>query len=201
MYSLEGPSSWELITLRVRNAELTREFYQDLFGLVDAPADEPGVAVALQGAEAGAGGFLLRLLESAGGDEPELWLSVEVGSVTEVLDLYLLAIMIGARATLPRKRGERWNTVVLDPDGNHISIWTPVPRDSEPAERGAGRRSPRWEWERSNRPGYDAGRERSRAAGDEPESQRSAGEPGEERRGGGDRQGTGEERDHTTRVP
>jgi len=150
-------TSQQLITLRVRDPERARAFYQDLFGLT--PEGENG-EVTLKSPDDGEG-FALRLLPRQEGDAPDLWLSIEVQSVTEVLDLYLLAIMIGAQASLPRKRAERWHTVITDPDGHHISIWTTVSREAEAAPP---RRSPRWEWDRAQRPGYDAGRE-SRQAG------------------------------------
>jgi hypothetical protein len=154
-------SGKEVITLRAVDTDRSRGFYQDLFGLVaqDGAADE-GLVLSMP---PGSGEtFGLRLVPRGDGGGPdELWLSVEVQSITEVLDLYLLAIMIGAHATLPRKRADRWNTVVTDPDGHHISIWTSVPRDA--GGRAPVRRSPRWEWERAQRPGYSAGEERSRA--------------------------------------
>jgi len=146
-------TSQQLITLRVTNLDRSRAFYQDLFGLVTEDAGE-GDGGTLRSPDESAG-FSLRLQPRQEGDGPDLWLSVEVQSVTEVLDLYLLAIMIGAKAALPRKRGERWHTVITDPDGHHISIWTSVPRESEAL---LARRSPRWEWDRAQRPGHDAGR-------------------------------------------
>jgi catechol 2,3-dioxygenase-like lactoylglutathione lyase family enzyme len=149
-------TSQQLITLRVTDPERARGFYQDLFGLT---LDDEGEAT-LRSPDDGEG-FALRLEAREPGDSPDLWLSVEVQSVTEVLDLYLLAIMIGAQASLPRKRAERWHTVITDPDGHHISIWTTVPREKEQAP---SRRSPRWEWDRAQRPGYDAGRESRRTS-------------------------------------
>ncbi|MEX2219135.1 MAG: VOC family protein [Phycisphaerales bacterium] len=164
------------ITLRVSDAERSRAFYQDLFGLVPgepggrllrSPDEQEGMELSLEP----------RGDDGAGAD---LWLSVQVQGVTEVLDLYLLAIMIGAHASLPRKRGDRWNTVVTDPDGHKISIWTLVPRQWGERERVPGRRSPRWEWERSQRPGYDAGRARESVGGrSRCDPERSERRPGE----------------------
>ena len=157
MYALEGTSGRETIMLRVADPQRSRGFYQDLFGLAPGTGtDAESAGGEVLSIPDGAGeGFALSLIPAdRATDQPGMWLSVEVQSVTEVLDLYLLAIMIGAHATLPRKRAERWNTVVTDPDGNRISIWTRVPKDPEPHRR---HRSPRWEWERAQRPGYEAG--------------------------------------------
>src|SRR3954470_17932022 len=156
MYALEGTSRHETITLRVVDPERSTQFYKDLFGLGGEEAPEvAGEGRVLTIPDGGGDALALRLAPATvRTNEPEVWLSVEVQSVTEVLDLYLLAIMIGAHATLPRRRAERWNTVVTDPDGHRISIWTAVPREPEPHRR---HRSPRWEWERAQRPGYEAG--------------------------------------------
>jgi catechol 2,3-dioxygenase-like lactoylglutathione lyase family enzyme len=153
MYALEGTSGRETITLRVTDPLRSRGFYQDLFGLAPGRAEAEGPDQVLTIPDGAGDGLSLKLVPGERGHQPDVWLSVEVQSVTEVLDLYLLAIMIGAHATLPRKRAERWNTVVTDPDGNRISIWTTVPKDTGARPH----RSPRWEWERAQRPGYDAG--------------------------------------------
>jgi catechol 2,3-dioxygenase-like lactoylglutathione lyase family enzyme len=143
------------ITIRVSDPDRARAFYQDLFGLqTDAESSwDDQVLVSPQGAPEA---FQLRLVTGERtGPSGDIWLSMQVGSITEVLDLYLLAIMIGGRATLPRKRGDRWNTVITDPDGHHVSVWTNVPAEATAPQH--ARRSPRWEWERAQRPGYEAG--------------------------------------------
>jgi catechol 2,3-dioxygenase-like lactoylglutathione lyase family enzyme len=136
----------------VSDPDRSRAFYQDLFGLTAerTPWDDEVLSSPDEGGE----GFALRLVAAWDGKpDAEAWLSVEVQTVTEVLDLYLLGVMIGASATLPRRRGERWSTVIADPDGNHITIWTRVPGDlSGPPLRC----SPRWEWDRARPPGFDA---------------------------------------------
>jgi catechol 2,3-dioxygenase-like lactoylglutathione lyase family enzyme len=154
MYAVDQTSGRDEVLIRVKDLDRSRAFYQDLFGLraEAAPQDER----ALASPDDGPAGFLLRLVPGEReGSSGDLWLSVQVQSIAEVLDLYLLAIMIGAHATLPRKRAERWNTVITDPDGHHVSIWAAVPRESKREQ--PLRRSPRWEWERAQRPGYEAG--------------------------------------------
>ena len=161
MYSEELPPA-EAVTLRVDDLRRTRRFYQDLLGLV---ASESGDRVTLESAEEGSGQAPLVLIERSGGElDDASWVSVQVDAVSDVLDLYLLATMLGAKASLPRRRGERWNTVVQDPDGHRLSIWTAVPpegrtepgRDEPAGDRGgysrtrAGR-SPRWVWEERER--------------------------------------------------
>jgi predicted enzyme related to lactoylglutathione lyase len=144
MYAIdEELSGKETVTLHVADLSRSHEFYQDLFGLVmheraspaahrlmESPGDELGVSIELS--------------PRAGVEAGPMWLSVEVTSVSEVLDLYLLAIMIGAKAMLPRKRGARWMSVITDPDGNRIAVWTKVDQDSH-VEADA-LRPHRWEW-------------------------------------------------------
>jgi catechol 2,3-dioxygenase-like lactoylglutathione lyase family enzyme len=161
MYSAEELVPAEAVTLRVENPGRSRRFYQDLLGLVCGEPVEPGAPVRLRHPEPGSmQGPVVLVARRLGEPAEPSWLSVEVDAVGDVLDLYLLATMLGARASLPRRRGERWNTVVQDPDGNRLSIWTAVPPDA-----GAGRgrdedegfsrtragRSPRWLWEESER--------------------------------------------------
>jgi hypothetical protein len=132
-----------------------------------------------------AGQSLLALVEREHGESDEaLWLAVQVDEVSDVLDLYLLATMLGARASLPRRRGGRWTTVVLDPDGNRLSIWTAVPsgapRGGEGAEGNEGfsrtraARSPRWAWESRERAPLRHGRARETETAARPADGREA---------------------------
>jgi predicted enzyme related to lactoylglutathione lyase len=144
MYAIEEELKGQnRVTLDVADPARSHEFYQDLFGLVlrepgsssqrmlVAPATEPDVAIVLR-------------QRHTDGPGP-VWLSVEVGSVSEVLDLYLLGIMMGAKAHLPRKRGPRWTTVITDPDGHRICVWTRVAADEAQGASGS-LRPVRWEW-------------------------------------------------------
>lgn len=143
MYAIEEDTkSQETVTLHVSDPARSHEFYQDLFGLIMRETTTPGAQRLLETPGDQRGVSLL--LRRAGESEGPLWLSVEVASVGEVLDLYLLAIMMGAKALLPRKRGQRWNTVVTDPDGNRISVWTKVNDEAEQPETAL--RPQRWEW-------------------------------------------------------
>jgi catechol 2,3-dioxygenase-like lactoylglutathione lyase family enzyme len=164
MYSEELVPA-EIVTLRVEDLRRSRRFYQDLLGLVATEPADQGAGVRLEHAVAGSLEAPLLLVPRVSGEGGEAsWLSVQVDAVGDVLDLYLLATMLGARASLPRRRGERWNTVVQDPDGNRLSIWTAVPPETaagpgredqgeerEGFSRTAAERSPRWVWEESER--------------------------------------------------
>lgn len=159
MYALELENP-DAITLYVSDVERSRRFYQELLGLAMESEDQE-----LEPPPSGAGPGVsdlrleLRRQEVDGAAPHSLWLSVEVDTVTDVLDLYLLAIILGSRAILPRKRGERWSTVVTDPDGHRVSIWTHVPREAPGREAGVthARRSPRLDWDMAHRRGSDAG--------------------------------------------
>lgn len=145
MYAIEEESSSTTVTLHVSDPARTQEFYQDLFGLI---LQEHGGAQRdriLQPACGHSGTVIIlrKRTQSTGGP---VWLSVEVNSVSEVLDLYLLAIMMGAKAMLPRKRGERWATVITDPDQNRVSIWTRVNDDHPESSTSDAMRLQRWEW-------------------------------------------------------
>jgi catechol 2,3-dioxygenase-like lactoylglutathione lyase family enzyme len=152
MYAIELDNR-DTITLQVSDVERSRRFYGDLLGL-SAHRQSEGDAF-LRGINSDATNLELHLHRREGAPD-SFWLSVQVDSVTDVLDLYLLAIILGSKALLPRKRGDRWNTVVTDPDGHRVSIWTHVPREA-PGRDAAGPahagRSPRLEWELSHRPG------------------------------------------------
>ncbi len=136
MYAIELENP-DAITLVVSDVDRSRRFYQDLLGLT-AGSDTAAGSV-LGGLNSGSSDLRLELRKQARGElvTSSMWLSVEVDSVGDVLDLYLLAIILGSKATLPRKRSDRWNTVVTDPDGHRISIWTHVPADTPGRDAGA----------------------------------------------------------------
>jgi catechol 2,3-dioxygenase-like lactoylglutathione lyase family enzyme len=147
MYAIdEEMSGREAVTLKVADPVRSHEFYQDLFGLV-LHEESPASGRRLMESP-GCQSDLAIILRQRAVDEPSpMWLSVEVASVSEVLDTYLLAILMGAKALLPRKRGARWNTVITDPDGNQISVWTRV--DDE-AVAAPAMRPQRWQWRLSS---------------------------------------------------
>lgn len=162
MYALDLENS-DAITLYVGDVERSRRFYQDLLGL--SGEQEESQEAVLRGLTSESSDLQLRLRARTSQEEgsSSLWLSVEVDTVTDVLDLYLLAIILGSRAILPRKRGERWNTVVTDPDGHRVSIWTRVPRDLPGRDANVpthARRSPRLQWEMAHRHGAGASEHR-----------------------------------------
>jgi catechol 2,3-dioxygenase-like lactoylglutathione lyase family enzyme len=132
--------------LRVSSLRRSGEFYADLLGLA-AASPEDGILRMRGPGEDGA--TLLLKERAAGHDAPDLCLSIEVDSLADVLDLYLLAAMLGARALLPRRRGDLWKTVITDPDGYRISVWARVPAQAptEAFGRVAASRSPRWAWD------------------------------------------------------
>jgi catechol 2,3-dioxygenase-like lactoylglutathione lyase family enzyme len=163
MYAIE--LDHQAITLRVADLDRSRQFYEELLGLSGRAS---GGGVLLEGladefeGEAPGQRLRMQLVPGAFGEPDPMWLSVEVAGVTDVLDLYLLAIILGCRAAMPRRKGERWTTVVTDPDGHRLSVGAPVTAEQPPAP---GRRtspparvgrSPRLEWETSHRRGYDA---------------------------------------------
>jgi catechol 2,3-dioxygenase-like lactoylglutathione lyase family enzyme len=146
MYAIDEDTLREnSVTLHVTDPARSQEFYQDLFGLILREDPAPGAArtLTLAGEPGAATITLARRTDDSLGP---IWLSIEVATVSEVLDLYLLGIIMGARAMLPRKRGSRWSTVVLDPDGNRISIWTRVPEEVPEALHARTTRPERWEW-------------------------------------------------------
>lgn len=163
MYAIELDNQ-DTITLDVTDVERSQHFYQDLLGL-SAGSGQQNNDAELAGLSSETRDMRLQLRQRrVGSPIQSLWLSVEVDTVTDVLDLYLLAIILGSRALLPRKRGDRWNTVVTDPDGHRVSIWTHVPREAPGREAGSPtqvRRSPRLEWEKTRRHGEDASDHRS----------------------------------------
>jgi predicted enzyme related to lactoylglutathione lyase len=146
MYAIENDIAGEqAVTMDVTDPARSQEFYQDLFGLVLCESATPSAERVLAVPDGDSKASLIFRPRSAS-SEGAIWLSVEVSSVSEVLDLYLLAIMMGAKAMLPRKRGSRWATVVTDPDGNRISVWTKV---DEPSRRVEALHPVRWEWKLS----------------------------------------------------
>jgi hypothetical protein len=162
MYAIELDNQ-DTITLDVTDVERSQHFYQDLLGLSAGSGQQNDAELAGLSSETRDMRLQLRQ-RRVGSPIQSLWLSVEVDTVTDVLDLYLLAIILGSRALLPRKRGDRWNTVVTDPDGHRVSIWTHVPREAPGRDAGAPtqvRRSPRLEWEKTQRHGDDASDRRS----------------------------------------
>jgi catechol 2,3-dioxygenase-like lactoylglutathione lyase family enzyme len=148
MYAIDRElAGQENVTLYVRDPLSSQEFYRDLFGMIVQERYPPGLRrLAPPGEEMG---LSLTLRTGSTASSGPVWLSLEVDTVSEVLDLYLLAIMMGAKAMLPRKRGTRWATVITDPDGNRISVWTHV--DADVADDRPGKHEPdlrpcRWQW-------------------------------------------------------
>lgn len=151
MYAIDDQiGRQETVTLHVRDPARSQDFYQDLFGLIMREQAGPRTQRVLEtpGTTDHVSVVLRTRVDASDGP---VWLSVEVGSVSEVLDLYLLAIMMGAKAVLPRKRGDRWSTVLNDPDGNRICVWTRVD-ESDDSVPGA-LRPQRWEWRMAAPPG------------------------------------------------
>jgi hypothetical protein len=129
MYALEL-NEQDAITLQVEDLRRSADFYRDLLGLSLEENARGSGTLRLAGLSSDQGEVRLVLRRAdADQDHPDLWLSVEVETVTDVLDLYLLSIILGAHAMLPRKRADRWNTVITDPDGYRISVWTHVPHE------------------------------------------------------------------------
>jgi catechol 2,3-dioxygenase-like lactoylglutathione lyase family enzyme len=153
----------EAVTLVVTDVLRSRKFYQDLLGLVIAEEEIPrSDSAVLQGLQSEADDLRIRLRQRLDHlDAPaRIWLSIEVDTVSEVLDIYLLAIVMGAKALLPRKRGDRWNTVIFDPDGYRISLWTRIGTQEEQLIN-RGERPRRSAGKESSRHGYDARQGRS----------------------------------------
>jgi hypothetical protein len=160
MYALKK-SEPETITLHVADPRHSAQFYRDLLGLSsETPGHGRTIMLGDTNVSPEQARLVLRFREEEAEPGSGLWLSVEVDTVTDVLDLYLLSIILGARAMLPRKRGGRWNTVVTDPDGYRISIWTHMPQEQherrfEGPTLDRATRSSRFGWEHPPRRGED----------------------------------------------
>jgi hypothetical protein len=113
-------------TLRVSDLGVSERFYRDLFGFVRAPGVEGG-AVTLRSPLSAYAHVSIRLAPrdgSGSGDgcaEPGGF-RMEVESSGELLDVYMLARLLGVEAEEPEFRRGLPVLRLLDPDGHQIEI-------------------------------------------------------------------------------
>ncbi len=111
----------EAVTLDVTDLDRSGAFYATYFGLAPGGPVGHGRLLVSQ-ADESVGPITLKLRHC---DRVVVHqeLGIEVDDASEVLDLYLLMILSGLRATLPRTAGGRLTTVVIDPDGHRVAVW------------------------------------------------------------------------------
>jgi hypothetical protein len=152
--------SGPVLTLSVFDAERSTKLYEGLFGLTTAAGFTSPGEVLLQGIGPGPVGAL-RLVEREGATLP-VDIAIELETPADVLDLYLLALMLGVRAKLPRVRERRLRTIIVDHDGHRIWAWTklPAPSGRAPGRHDDSRRSRRQRDDRTDRLHIDRAGER-----------------------------------------